>query len=97
MSVKVQSHISMDPEKHTIETSSLGSDSSAPQVDPSMEKVVWRKLDLWLLPTVAMFYLLSFLVREYQIILYCLLLTPCFLHRIGQILGMLESLGCKNN
>lgn len=28
-----------------------------------MGKGVWRKLDLWLLPTVAMFYLLSFMDR----------------------------------
>jgi hypothetical protein len=66
MSEKALSHTSMDPEKHTIETSSLGSDAVAP-VDPALEKVVWRKLDLWILPTVAMFYLLSFLVRRMSI------------------------------
>lgn len=30
--------------------------------DKRLEKVVWRKLDLFILPVVAMFYLLSFLV-----------------------------------
>ena len=32
-------------------------------VDLAMDKAVWRKLDLRLLPTVAMFFFLSFLVR----------------------------------
>ncbi|ESK84554.1 mfs transporter [Moniliophthora roreri MCA 2997] len=32
-------------------------------VDPAMEKRVWRKLDIYVLPIVAMFYLLSFLDR----------------------------------
>ncbi|KAF5377396.1 hypothetical protein D9757_009725 [Collybiopsis confluens] len=31
--------------------------------DPAMEKRVWRKIDLYVLPIVAMFYLLSFLDR----------------------------------
>ncbi|KAF8219144.1 MFS general substrate transporter [Tricholoma matsutake] len=62
MSDKALSRSSIDPEKHAIETSSLGSESSA-RVNPALEKVVWRKLDLWILPTVAMFYLLSFLDR----------------------------------
>jgi sugar phosphate permease len=31
--------------------------------DPVMEKKVWRKIDLWVLPVVAMFYFLSFLDR----------------------------------
>lgn len=66
MSDKALSRSSIDPEKHAIETSSLGSESSA-RVNPALEKVVWRKLDLWILPTVAMFYLLSFLVRRLSI------------------------------
>ncbi|KAL1713440.1 major facilitator superfamily domain-containing protein [Schizophyllum commune] len=37
--------------------------SLVPSVDPAMEKVVWRKLDLYVLPMVALFYLLSFLDR----------------------------------
>jgi hypothetical protein len=64
MSEKSFSHTSMDAEKHIIETTStLGSDVGAP-LDPAMEKVVWRKLDMWILPTVAMFFLLSFLVSR---------------------------------
>lgn len=39
--------------------------SLVPSVDPAMEKVVWRKLDLYVLPMVALFYLLSFLVRRH--------------------------------
>ncbi len=30
-----------------------------------LERVVWRKLDLFILPVVAMFYLLSFLVSHF--------------------------------
>jgi len=30
--------------------------------DPVMDRRVWRKLDLYILPVVAMFYFLSFLV-----------------------------------
>jgi hypothetical protein len=30
--------------------------------DSNLDKVVWKKLDLYVLPVVAMFYLLSFLV-----------------------------------
>ena len=43
---------------------SLSEDS--PQADVSVgaiDKRVWLKLDLWLLPVVSMFYFLSFLVR----------------------------------
>ena len=35
---------------------------SALRDDTRLERVVWRKLDLFILPVVAMFYLLSFLV-----------------------------------
>jgi sugar phosphate permease len=45
-------------------TSSTGSSSDYPVVDdPAMEKRVWRKIDMYVLPVVAMFYLLSFLDR----------------------------------
>lgn len=67
MSDKAPSQTSLDPEKHAIETSSLGSEPYA-QVDPDLDKVVWRKLDMYILPTVAMFYLLSFLVRGMSIL-----------------------------
>lgn len=53
-------------EKHTgSEAGSLGDDSFGDKstiIDPALEKVVWRKMDKWILPVVAMFYLLSFLV-----------------------------------
>lgn len=35
--------------------------------DSAMAKRVWRKLDLYLLPVVTMFYFLSFLVSVYSI------------------------------
>ena len=38
--------------------------SALPRDDQRLEKVVWRKLDLYILPVVAMFYLLSFLVSK---------------------------------
>ncbi|KIK65255.1 hypothetical protein GYMLUDRAFT_195081 [Collybiopsis luxurians FD-317 M1] len=45
-------------------TSSIGSSPDFHVVeDPVMEKKVWRKIDLYVLPVVAMFYLLSFLDR----------------------------------
>lgn len=54
---KTRSRTSSDPEKH-IETRSQ--DSSL-VVDPALKKV-WGKIDMWVLPVVAMFYFLSFLV-----------------------------------
>jgi hypothetical protein len=49
-------------EKHAgSEADSL--EAEAMTVNPALERVVWRKMDLWILPIVAMFYLLSFLVR----------------------------------
>ena len=33
--------------------------------DSNVDKVVWKKLDLYVLPVVAMFYLLSFLVGRF--------------------------------
>ncbi|KAJ7611771.1 major facilitator superfamily domain-containing protein [Roridomyces roridus] len=56
---KVSSRSSTDPEKHA-DGSSLGSE---PVVNPVLEAKVWRKLDLWILPVVSIFYLLSFLDR----------------------------------
>ncbi|KAJ6457051.1 major facilitator superfamily domain-containing protein [Mycena vitilis] len=57
---KVPSRSSTDPEKH-VDTSSLGSDK--PVVNDELERVVWRKIDIWILPVVTLFYLLSFLDR----------------------------------
>ncbi|KAG6828233.1 hypothetical protein H0H92_008731 [Tricholoma furcatifolium] len=55
--------LAADPEKVPQETSSVGSQSDVPaSYDPAMEKV-WRKIDWFVLPIVAMFYLLSFLDR----------------------------------
>ncbi|KAF5337619.1 hypothetical protein D9758_014928 [Tetrapyrgos nigripes] len=45
------------------DTKSVSSAESEIVVDPEMEKKVWRKLDIYVLPIVAMFYLLSFLDR----------------------------------
>jgi hypothetical protein len=56
---------STNPEKPHDGSSELStfSESSAP-IDPTLERVVWRKMDMWLLPVVAMFYFLSFLVSR---------------------------------
>ncbi|KAJ8090727.1 hypothetical protein PM082_018293 [Marasmius tenuissimus] len=48
-------------EKHGID--SIDSDNVEVPVNLGLERTVWRKLDLLVLPTVAMFYLLSFLDR----------------------------------
>ncbi len=45
--------------------------SSSSVYDPVLEKRVWRKLDLYVLPVVAMFYLLSFLVRCIVLVFLC--------------------------
>ncbi|KAJ7107243.1 major facilitator superfamily domain-containing protein [Mycena crocata] len=58
---KVASRTSTDPEKNVADSSSVGSDQ--PIVDSELERTVWRKLDIWILPVVTMFYLLSFLDR----------------------------------
>ncbi|KAJ7041990.1 major facilitator superfamily domain-containing protein [Mycena alexandri] len=57
---KVSSRTSTDPEKN-VDASSVGSDQ--PVVNSELERVVWRKLDVWILPVVTIFYLLSFLDR----------------------------------
>ena len=54
---------SFDRKKYAYETSSKLGFQLQPDPQVALDKRVWRKLDLWLLPTVAMFYLLSFLVR----------------------------------
>ena len=60
---RASSHNSEDPEKINHDSqSSRESPSPAPVVDPALDKRVWRKLDLFILPVVTMFYLLSFLV-----------------------------------
>ncbi|KAJ3507119.1 hypothetical protein NLJ89_g6486 [Agrocybe chaxingu] len=46
-----------------ISSSSSESPSPVVVVDPALERV-WRKLDIWILPVVTMFYLLSFLDRS---------------------------------
>ncbi|KAF5349217.1 hypothetical protein D9756_009501 [Leucocoprinus leucothites] len=55
---------SSDPEKHNT-SGAAGSDRSESPilVDHALEKRVWRKLDFYVLPVVAIFYLLSFLDR----------------------------------
>jgi len=63
MDEKSHSNTSDDIEKHHDSMGSLQNDSRISLVDPSLEKKVWRKLDLRILPVVAMFYLLSFLDR----------------------------------
>jgi len=50
-----------DPEKGATDIGSVG--GKDPTEDPPLEKV-WRKVDLYILPVVAMFYLLSFLVSH---------------------------------
>jgi hypothetical protein len=59
------SHSSGDPEKQHESESSRSSFSPASPVDTAFDQRVWRKLDLRILPVVAMFYFLSFLV-SYQ-------------------------------
>ncbi|KDR84326.1 hypothetical protein GALMADRAFT_707697 [Galerina marginata CBS 339.88] len=63
---KVSSRSSEDPEKHHESESSGLSTSSVHDkaIDPALGKRVWRKLDLYILPVVTMFYLLSFLDRS---------------------------------
>lgn len=56
----VQSDSQSKLEKRTSSESSLGGFDVVE--NPAMEARVWRKLDLRVLPVVAMFYFLSFLV-----------------------------------
>jgi hypothetical protein len=54
-----------DPEKLGQGTTTSDSDSDVvytTEKDAELEKRVWYKMDWWLLPIVALFYLLSFLV-----------------------------------
>ncbi|KAF9445153.1 MFS general substrate transporter [Macrolepiota fuliginosa MF-IS2] len=60
---RTPSHSSADPEKRPHSDGSSERSESPIPVDEALEKRVWRKLDLFLLPVVAMFYLLSFLDR----------------------------------
>ncbi|KXN86821.1 hypothetical protein AN958_09557 [Leucoagaricus sp. SymC.cos] len=57
------SHSSFDPEKRPHSDVKSDRSESPILVDNALEKKVWRKLDLYVLPVVAMFYLLSFLDR----------------------------------
>jgi hypothetical protein len=59
---KAHSHTSSIDKKASLEDASLGSKSPEGVYNPVLDKRVWRKLDWLVLPTVAMFYLLSFLV-----------------------------------
>ncbi|KAH9485871.1 putative transporter [Psilocybe cubensis] len=62
---KVSSRTSGDPEKVQDRSSvSSGSPVTARDVDPALEKRIWRKMDLYILPVVTLFYLLSFLDRS---------------------------------
>ncbi|KAJ3910154.1 major facilitator superfamily domain-containing protein [Lentinula edodes] len=69
MAKSVQSTDSARDTKDATESSSIGSYRSSGGhyvtvgEDPAMEKKVWRKIDTYVLPIVAMFYLLSFLDR----------------------------------
>lgn len=63
-------------------------------VDPLLQKTIWRKLDFYILPVVAMFYFLSFLVRVGHVSKKTTL-TYSLSDRIGQTSAMLVSLACK--
>ncbi|KAJ6503584.1 major facilitator superfamily domain-containing protein [Mycena sanguinolenta] len=57
---KVSSRSSTDPEKD-VDSSSVINDQLV--VNDELERTVWRKLDIWIIPIVTLFYLLSFLDR----------------------------------
>jgi hypothetical protein len=80
-----------DSEKY-FDASSVNSRTGIAVQDPALEKTVWRKLDKWILPVVAMFYLLSFLVSEIQVlVLFTIELVVVFYaHRTALTLEMLE-------
>ncbi|KAJ7290157.1 major facilitator superfamily domain-containing protein [Mycena rebaudengoi] len=56
-----------DPERNVIDTGTgsidTGTGSEQPVFNSELERVVWRKIDMWILPIVTIFYLLSFLDR----------------------------------
>ncbi|CAK5279162.1 unnamed protein product [Mycena citricolor] len=58
---KAPSRTSTDPEKVADASSSVL--ESEPVFNDALDKVVWRKMDMWIIPIVALFYLLSFLDR----------------------------------
>ncbi|KAF7298351.1 MFS domain-containing protein [Mycena kentingensis (nom. inval.)] len=61
---KTPSRASSDPEKNVVDSASSDAGTESPVVDnPALEGRVWRKLDVWVLPVVTLFYLLSFLDR----------------------------------
>lgn len=80
-----------DLEKH-VDSSSLSSDSHI--ADPVLDRKVWRKLDSYLLPVVAMFYLLSFLVSHDQLFI-SYPYADATSHRIARMLEMQEWLASK--
>jgi hypothetical protein len=59
---KVPFRLSTNHEKN-VETGSDHSDhNDQPVINDQLERTVWRKLDIWILPVVTLFFLLSFLV-----------------------------------
>ncbi|KAK7035976.1 MFS domain-containing protein [Favolaschia claudopus] len=64
---KTSSRTSTEPGKIVDSTSIGGNDSDVDQpvvvVNDQLERTVWRKLDIWILPVVSLFFLLSFLDR----------------------------------
>ncbi|KAF9459787.1 major facilitator superfamily domain-containing protein [Collybia nuda] len=64
MMEKAPSQTSSDPEKTHNGSGELSTFSDVAPIDPALERVVWRKIDFWLLPVVSMFYFLSFLDRS---------------------------------
>jgi hypothetical protein len=77
----------------------LTEDSRETLRDPAdlvMERTIWRKLDLYILPVVSMFYFLSFLVSTLLAFWRNDSERPIVQHdRIGPTLAMLASLDCK--
>lgn len=75
----------LDDSETSKDVSSSKSISSGDRVieDRVMEKRVWRKIDMYVVPVVAMFYLLSFLVRFLSLVKFCYTVFT-FVIRIGQ-------------
>lgn len=75
----------LDDSETSKDVSSSKSISSGDRVieDRVMERRVWRKIDMYVVPVVAMFYLLSFLVRFLSLVKFCSTVST-FVIRIGQ-------------
>ena len=76
------------------EIGDLKGDDKALGLSPSLERRVWRKMDLYILPVVSMFCLLSFLVSIWS---YCGSETLLIYIRIAPTLGMLVLRACKRH